>query len=60
MRAGNIVHGMAHRRGPRDWIGNWERSTLPVPQRTLVALRNLALRVVRRDSCCGHDGEPGC
>ncbi len=51
---------MARRRDPRDWIGNWERSTLPIPQRTLVALRNLALRVVRRDTCCGHDGEPGC
>lgn len=41
-------------------ISNWERSTLPIPARLIVAARNLSLRVVRRDTCCGHDGEPGC
>jgi hypothetical protein len=24
------------------------------------ALANTAIKVVRRQSCCGHDGEPGC
>ncbi|MBI2765872.1 MAG: hypothetical protein HYX53_08175 [Chloroflexi bacterium] len=39
---------------------NWDRSELPIPQRLLVAARNVVLRFVRRDVCCGHDGEPGC
>jgi hypothetical protein len=43
-----------------NWVTNWDRSTLPVPLRLLVASRDLALRMVRRDICCGHDGEPGC
>ncbi len=51
---------MSARRGPRDWITNWSSSPLPTAQRSLVAARNLALRVVRRDTCCGHAGEPGC
>jgi hypothetical protein len=41
-------------------ISNWGRSDLPVPLRLLVATRNLLLRIVRADICCGHDGEPGC
>jgi hypothetical protein len=48
------------RRGIGIVISNWERSDLPFPIRIVVAARNVALRVVRRDTCCGHDGEPGC
>jgi hypothetical protein len=44
----------------RNFVSNWERSTLPIPERLFVAARNLSLRVVRRRRCCGHDGEPGC
>jgi hypothetical protein len=50
-------------RRPRSigiWISNWQRSDLPLPARIVVAARNLALRVVRRDTCCGHEGAPGC
>jgi hypothetical protein len=48
------------RRGVGNWITNWDRSDLPLPRRVQVAARNLALRLVRRETCCGHDGEPGC
>ncbi|MBU6423742.1 MAG: hypothetical protein KGJ98_12625 [Chloroflexota bacterium] len=51
---------MPSRREHAHFATNWSRSPLPVPQRTLVAARNLALRVIRRDTCCGHEGEPGC
>ncbi len=51
---------MARRRSLGNWISNWERSRLPYPERLRVAARNLALRAIHRDTCCGHDGEPGC
>ncbi|MDE3113300.1 MAG: hypothetical protein KGN00_11000 [Chloroflexota bacterium] len=51
---------MAERRQRRYFITNWNSSSLPVVQRSIVAVRNLALRLVRRDTCCGHEGEPGC
>lgn len=48
------------RRGIGILISNWERSTLPYPERLRVALRNIALRTTHGGTCCGHDGEPGC
>jgi hypothetical protein len=48
------------RRGIGHWVTNWERSDLPVPIRLLVAARNISIRVRNLDTCCGHDGEPGC
>jgi hypothetical protein len=50
----------SERRGIDLAITNWSRSPLPLHRRALVAARNLALRFARRDTCCGHDGEPGC
>ncbi len=41
-------------------IRNFTGSDIPLPRRVLVASRNLWLRVARRRTCCGHDGEPGC
>jgi hypothetical protein len=41
-------------------IRNFTDSEIPLPRRIAVASRNLLLRVVRRQACCGHDGEPGC
>jgi hypothetical protein len=42
-----------------DFVDNLRR---PVPRARWVYLlvRNLGLRVVRRQNCCGHPGEPGC
>lgn len=51
---------MSARRSVGNWVTNWERSKLPIPVRLLVAARNLSIRAIRRDTCCGHDGEPGC
>ena len=33
---------------------------LPWPVKLRLLVRNLALRVIKRQSCCGHPGEPGC
>jgi hypothetical protein len=42
------------------WIRNFTDSEIPLPRRILAASRNTWLRVVARQTCCGHDGEPGC
>lgn len=33
---------------------------LPWPTKLRLLARNLALRLIRRQACCGHPGEPGC
>jgi len=51
-----------HRRASlRDAMTNWRTSSLPLPRRLTIALRNWGrrLRIPPRD-CCGNDGEPGC
>jgi len=50
-----------HRRGNLvQAIRNFSESEIPLPRRIVVASRNVWLRVVLRQACCGHDGEPGC
>ena len=48
-------------RGPclRDLITNW-RVDMPLGRKLRLATRNTAIKLIRRQSCCGHDGEPGC
>jgi hypothetical protein len=33
---------------------------MPLPEKLGKLARNLWRRVVLRQTCCGHDGEPGC
>lgn len=33
---------------------------MPLGRKLWLILRNNALKVRRRQSCCGHPGEPGC
>ena len=49
-RQGNIVRAFR----------NFFDSDIPFPRRIVVALRNIGVRFVYRQACCGHDGEPGC
>jgi hypothetical protein len=41
-------------------ISNWREYDAPVHVKLRLALRNYALRFVRRSTCCGNHGEPGC
>jgi hypothetical protein len=41
-------------------ISNWREYEAPFATKVRLALRNHALRFVRRSTCCGHDGQPGC
>jgi len=29
-------------------------------RKALLLVRNMGLRVVKRQTCCGHPGQPGC
>lgn len=50
---------MASRRSIRDLLTNLEQP-MPLPEKVSKLTRNLWRRVVLRQMCCGHDGEPGC
>ena len=48
------------RRGTlREMISNFNAPP-PLPKKLAVILRNYWRRIVLRQACCGHDGEPGC
>jgi hypothetical protein len=45
--------------GPRGYLANL-RQPMPWWRKLYVVVRNMWLRVLRMDTCCGHPGEPGC
>lgn len=47
------------RPSPSDFLTNLKEPP-PLPKKAFVIARNLWRRVVLRQNCCGHDGEPGC
>jgi hypothetical protein len=42
-----------------DWLTNMSQP-LPLAVKLRKLSRNLWRRVVLRQNCCGHEGEPGC
>ncbi len=53
---------MAARR-PRPSIGDFITNMqvpLPWPTKLRMLFGNLWLRIVKRQNCCGHEGQPGC
>jgi hypothetical protein len=44
----------------RAIITNWSDYDAPFGVKLCLATRNLWRRVVLRQSCCGHHGQPGC
>ncbi len=42
-----------------EFLTNLEQP-MPLPEKLSKLIRNLWRRVVLRQTCCGHDGEPGC
>jgi len=42
-----------------DFLTNLEQP-MPLPEKLSKLSRNLWRRVVLRQNCCGHHGEPGC
>jgi len=45
--------------GLENFLTNLEVD-MPWPRKLFLLARNLSIRVVKRQTCCGHDGEPGC
>ena len=42
-----------------DVVDNLKKP-MPLSQKVGSILKNNLLKIVRRQSCCGHPGEPGC
>jgi hypothetical protein len=43
----------------RGFFTNWDQP-LPLATKLRLLVRNMAIRAVKLDTCCGHHGEPGC
>ncbi len=48
------------RRGTLDEALTNLQAPPPLPRKVWVIARNLWRRVILRQNCCGHPGEPGC
>lgn len=48
-----------NRKGTRQFLTNLD-APYPLPQKIMLLVRNLSLRLLRLQTCCGHQGEPGC
>jgi hypothetical protein len=45
---------------PRSIISNWNDYPGTATQKLKLALRNMSLRLMKRSTCCGNHGQPGC
>ncbi len=43
----------------RNYLTNLQ-APLPWTTKVRLVIRNAGVRIVRRQDCCGHPGEPGC
>ncbi len=48
------------RRGTPSEAMQLLRQPMPLGRKIYLVLRNNWLKIRRGESCCGHDGEPGC
>jgi hypothetical protein len=53
-------------KAPRNWrvgisnvLTNMD-APMPLPRKLYLLSRNVSLRLLKRSTCCGHDGQPGC
>ncbi|MDP9265467.1 MAG: hypothetical protein M3O91_05035 [Chloroflexota bacterium] len=42
------------------FVRNFLSSDVAVHRRVALVVRNVWIRAVQRQACCGHPGEPGC
>jgi hypothetical protein len=41
-------------------VSNWTSYDASFATKLRLAVSNMAIKVRRRQSCCGHHGQPGC
>ncbi|MDO8568202.1 MAG: hypothetical protein Q7R57_05750 [Dehalococcoidales bacterium] len=41
------------------FLNNWS-APMPLGRKIRLFFRNNAIKIRKRQSCCGHPGEPGC
>jgi hypothetical protein len=44
---------------PPAFVRNW-RQPMPLGKKVRLTVRNLTIKFAKRQTCCGHPGEPGC
>jgi hypothetical protein len=44
---------------PIPFFSNWS-APMPLGRKLRLAARNTWIKISKRQSCCGHPGEPGC
>jgi len=44
---------------PIPFFNNWS-APMPLHRKFYLAVRNTWIKISKRQSCCGHPGEPGC
>ena len=53
--------GHSHSHGnPKTSMANWRNSDLTFGRKLRVAMGNTWIKIRKRQTCCGHPGEPGC
>jgi hypothetical protein len=40
-------------------VTNWQQP-MPFSRKLWLLARNISIKAIKRQGCCGHDGEPGC
>lgn len=51
---------MSRRPNLGEALDNWRRSDLGYATRLRLLIKNNAIKMKNRSSCCGNHGEPGC
>ncbi len=52
--------GHAPRPSPRAMFSNWASFDAPFGVKLRMAVSNTLIKLRKRQSCCGHPGQPGC
>jgi hypothetical protein len=56
----NSGHSHPHHQSATAGLDNWRNSDLPFSGKLKKLLGNNWIKVRKRQTCCGHPGEPGC
>jgi hypothetical protein len=53
-------HDHGPRPSPKTLFANWASYDAPFATKLRMAAANTFIKLRRRQSCCGHPGQPGC
>ena len=53
-------HEPAAKPSPRAFLSNWSTYDAPFATKLRMAASNTLIKLIKRQSCCGNAGQPGC